>query len=185
MLQMEKDNNIKSLLGLSQEEAAMLLGITRMQWAQFITGRRDIPVAAKLKLAEVLSTIQKNKTNPQEVNKLIETEKKIAQEGLHQELKAIKLKELQLERKIKKTDEVRKEAFSALQVVAYLESKKENSLAKFIKTRAKNTLNKHSLQHLQELQLKKESLEMLKLQIEEKLKCKKNIDFQTNRKFIN
>lgn len=170
MLQTEKDTHIKSLLGLSQEETAMILNITRMQWAQFTTGRRDIPVTAKLKLAEVLSNIQKNKTNPQEVNKIIEIEKKKAHDWMQQEFKAIKLKEFQLDRKIKKTSEVRKEAFSALEVVAYLESKKETSMAKFIKTRAINTLKKYSLQHLQELELKKESLEMLKLQLEKKLK---------------
>lgn len=170
MLQMEKDNNIKSVLGLSQEETAMLLGITRMQWAQFITGRRDIPVAAKLKLAEVLSTIQKNKKSTEIANKIIETEKKKAHDWLQQEFKAIKFKELELERKIKKIVEVRTDAFKALEVVHYLESKNDTSLARFIQIRANKNLNKNSLQHLEELQLKKESLQMLKLQLEKKVK---------------
>lgn len=167
---MEKDNNIKSVLGLSQEEASMLLGITRMQWAQFITGRRDIPVAAKLKLAEVLSTIQKNKKSTEIANKIIETEKKKAHDWLQQEFKAIKFKELELERKIKKIVEVRTDAFKALEVVHYLGSKNDTSLARFIQIRANKNLNKNSLQHLEELQLKKESLQMLKLQLEKKLK---------------
>lgn len=174
MLQMEKDTNIKSLLGLSQEEIGMLLGITRMQWAQFTTGRRDIPVAAKLKLAEVLSIIQNNKTNTKEAKKIIETENKKAHDWLLQEFKAIPFKELELDRKIKKTLQVREDAFKALEVAHYLELQKVTSpiesLAEFIQIRAKNTLKKNSLQHLQELELKKESLKMLKLKIMKKLK---------------
>lgn len=169
MLQMEKDTHIKSLLGLTQEEATMVFGITRMQWAQFITGRRDIPVTAKQKLADVLFTIQKNKTKSDFATTVIETEKKKSKEWMHQQLKAFTLKELQLERKIKKINEVRKEAFSALKVVAYLESHNETSLAEFIKSRAKKTLNKQNLQHLQELELKKETLQMLKLNLEKKI----------------
>ena len=165
---MKKD--LKSIMGLTQEETAMLLGISRVQWAHFTDGRRDIPTSAKVKLAEVLSTIQKNKSKPKEVTEIIATEKKKAKEGLQQELKAIQLKEIELEKKIKKINEVRKEAFAALEVVAYLEFKEQTSMAKFIKTRALNSLKKYNLQQLQDLELKKESLEMLKLQIDKKLK---------------
>lgn len=166
---MKKETNLKTLLGLSQEEAAILLGVSRVQWAHFTDGRRDIPATAKVKLAEVLSSIEENKKNPDEVTKLIETEKKKAHDGLLQEYKAIPFKELELDKKIKKSIQLREEAFKALQVVHYLETKKNTGLSKFIKTRATNTLKKHSLEHLQELELKKESLQMLKLLLEKKI----------------
>lgn len=170
---MKKDTHLKSLLGLSQNEAAMLLEITRMQWAQFTTGRRDIPLTAKEKLADVLTTLQKNKSINEYTKRIIETEKKNAHDWLLKEFKTIEYKELYLDRKIKTVEQIRKEALTALNVVTYLEVKHDNShlqsLAKSIKSRATKTLNKNSLQHLQELQLKKESLEMLKSKIEQKL----------------
>jgi transcriptional regulator with XRE-family HTH domain len=171
---MKKDTNLKSVLGLTQEEIAMLLGISRVQWAHFTDGRRDIPSDVKVKLAEVLSTIQKNNTKPEEVNIIIETEKKKVHDWLEKELKIIELKELVLDKKIKKITQVREEAFRALEMAHYIESQKVvssiDSLTKFIQIRAKNTLKKHSLLHLYELQLKKETLEMLKLKISKKLK---------------
>ena len=79
-----------------------------------------------------------------------------------------------LDRKIEKVMQVRKDAFKAFEVVQYLESKNakphEQSLAKTIKKRVEKTLNKQNLQHLHELELKKENLEMLKLIIKKKLK---------------
>jgi transcriptional regulator with XRE-family HTH domain len=157
MLQMKKENHLKSLLGLTQEEAAMLFNITRIQWAQFSTGRREIPATAKLKLAEVLTALKNNKKSPTLTTQLLEIEKKKA-----------------LDKKIIKIQQVRGDAFKALEVANYLESQKGNTpfveMASFIQNRVKNTLKKNSLVHLQELELKKESLEMLKSKITKKLK---------------
>lgn len=174
MLQMKKENHLKSLLGLTQEEAAMLFNITRIQWAQFTTGRREIPATAKLKLAEVLTALKNNKKSPTLTTQLLEIEKKKALDGLHQELKDIKFKTYALDKKINKIQQVRADAFKALEVANYLESQKGNTpfveMASFIQNRVKNTLKKNSLVHLQELELKKESLEMLKSKITKKLK---------------
>ncbi len=43
---------------MKQEDMAMLLQINRSQWAMYTTGKRDLPVAAKLKLAEILGFLQ-------------------------------------------------------------------------------------------------------------------------------
>ncbi len=170
---MKKDTTLKSLLGLSQNEASMLLEITRMQWAQFTTGRRDIPLAAKEKLSKIVTSLQKNKFN-EYTKRIIETEKKNTHDWLLKEFKTIEYKQLYLDRKIKTVEQIRKEALTALNVVVFLEEKQDNdylkNLAKNIKSRTTKTLNKNSLQHLQELQLKKDTLEMLKLKVEEKLK---------------
>lgn len=167
---MIKNENIRDLFGITQEELAMLLSITRTQLAMYETSKRDIPLTAKQKLAELLTTLQKNKSISEYSNIIIEAEKKITKEWLKKEYKEIEYKALLLDRKINKVIQVREEAFKALEVVQYLESQKDNSLAQLIKSRAINTLNRNSLQHFEELQLKKESFEMLKLQIEKKLK---------------
>lgn len=175
IFEMKKSETLRNILGgITQEELAMLLETTRGQLSMYEIGRRDIPLLAKEKLAEILTTLHKNKSISEYSNSIIETEKKKVNEWLQKEFKELEYKVLLLDRKIEKVMQVRKDAFKALEVVQYLESKKANiheqNLAKTIKNRIEKTLNKQNLQHLEELQLKKESLEMLKLKIEQKLK---------------
>jgi transcriptional regulator with XRE-family HTH domain len=171
---MKSTTTIKNLLGLTQEEIAMVLGITRGQWSMSEIGRRDIPLAAKQLLAALLSNTQKAKSVSPESVKITENEKKSEKEWLNREYKAIDHKQQYLERKIIAMENIRVECFAAFEVVHYLESQSENeftiSLAKSIKTRATNTLNKHSSSRLQELKLKKESFEMLKYSFLQKIK---------------
>lgn len=171
---MKNDTTIKSQLGLSQEEMAMLLGITRSQWALFNTGKRDIPLNAKQQLATIFTNLQKKKSFAPLSAKYSQTEKKKTQQWLDQEYKTVKHKQLYLLRKIKTVENIRKECFAALEVVHQLEGQKDNerlvNLAQIIKKRVLKTLEKNSLQHLNELELKKETLEMSKLKIEEKIK---------------
>lgn len=55
---MKKENPIRHLLGVTQLEAAMLLGITRSQWSMFESGKRDLPLPAQQLLADMLSFVQ-------------------------------------------------------------------------------------------------------------------------------
>jgi len=50
-----KKDSIKSLLAATQVEMAMLLGVSRGQYSMFESGKRDLPVAAKQVLAEMLA----------------------------------------------------------------------------------------------------------------------------------
>ena len=166
-------NDFRNILGMTQEELANMLGVTRSQLSMCELGKRDVSLAAKEKLAEVLTHLQTNKSIPEHSNKIMEVEKQQTQEWLQRELKEAAYRELLLDRKIETVLQVRKEAFKALDVVVYLEKQSEErlkSLAQSIKNRATNTLNKYSLQHLEALALKKEAHQMLKLKIEQKLK---------------
>ena len=172
---MKKKETLRNILGgITQEELAMLLGITRGQLSMHEIGRRDIPLPAKEKLADILTTLHTNKSISAPIHSIIKNEKKVVYEWLKKEYKELEYKEVLLDRKIEKVMQVRTDAFKALEVVQYLESKNayphEQNLAKMIKKRVEKTLNKQNLQHLYELQLKKENLEMLKLQIEKKIK---------------
>ena len=42
---MEKNSTIQELLGISQENMAMILQITRTQWSMYVLGKRSLPVA--------------------------------------------------------------------------------------------------------------------------------------------
>lgn len=55
---MKKESAIRNLLGVNQLELAMLLRVNRSQLAMFEAGQRDLPVNAKLLLAELLSHMQ-------------------------------------------------------------------------------------------------------------------------------
>lgn len=55
---MEKEENIGALIGIPQEEMAMLLEVKRVQWALFLTGRRSLPPTALLKLSEMLTILK-------------------------------------------------------------------------------------------------------------------------------
>ena len=171
---MRKKENLRDVLGITQEELAMLLSITRTQLAMYETNKRDIPLTSKEKLADILTTLHKNKSISKYSNSIIETEKKKVSEWLQKEFKDLEYKVVLLDRKIEKVMQVRKNAFKAFEVVQYLESKnakpKKKKKKKTIKKRVEKTLNKQNLQHLHELELKKENLEMLKLIIEKKLK---------------
>ncbi len=55
---MKKEHPIRTLLGITQEEIAMLLGVSRGQWSMFEIGKRDLPLPAKQLLAEMLAYVQ-------------------------------------------------------------------------------------------------------------------------------
>ena len=51
---MKKENAFRKLLGITQDDMALLLGVSRSQWSMYELGKRDLPVAASVLLAELL-----------------------------------------------------------------------------------------------------------------------------------
>lgn len=66
---MKKIHPIRESLGLTQEQAAVMLGVTRSHWSMYELGKRDLPLPAKERLAEILQFLQtlenKQKRTPQ------------------------------------------------------------------------------------------------------------------------
>lgn len=98
---MKNKQPIRNLLGVSQLEAAMLLGIHRSQWSMFESGKRDLPLAAQQLLAEMLSFVQG--ALPQ-ANRLKQISAKQAQD-IEQKLQEMAYQQLRLERKISKIEQ--------------------------------------------------------------------------------
>ncbi|UOK42816.1 MULTISPECIES: helix-turn-helix domain-containing protein [Flavobacterium] len=171
---MEDSQTIKNTLGLTQEEMAILLGIKRSNWSMFKSGKRDLSLNSKQQLGSLMQTVQKKKQPSKEIQKLIKKEQLDAKTKLQHEYGNMSLKLDRIEKNITIVENIRTESFAALETVAALESQKNiphiEALIKRVHQRVILTLKKHSLSHLNELQLKKENLEMLKLKIEEKLK---------------
>ncbi|MCO6162218.1 helix-turn-helix domain-containing protein [Flavobacterium sp. NRK F7] len=60
---MKKENlKITELLGMKQEEVALILEISRSHWSMYESGKRNLPTSAKLKLAEILTFVQQPET---------------------------------------------------------------------------------------------------------------------------
>lgn len=76
---MKNNNKLRELLGITQEQLALLLNVSRSQLSLYEIGKRDLPIAAKLKLATIISNVQnasKKATNVSLSYKKIESEKK-------------------------------------------------------------------------------------------------------------
>ena len=173
MQHMKNATSIKNLLGFTQEEMSILLGVSRGQWSMYESGKRDLPLPAKEQLASMLSHVQIAKEVSPEIQKLSKVEQLKAQEKLQQEYRNLEFKNKILDKRIASIEKKRAEGYAALEVVHFLETQQQDTfdaLRKSIEIRAKNTLNKFSLHQLQDLQIKKEQLAVLKLSLEQRLK---------------
>ncbi|MFT3795355.1 helix-turn-helix domain-containing protein [Flavobacterium sp.] len=66
---MKKQNSLRNLLGVTQQEIAMLLNVSRGQWSMYECGRRDLPTHAVQLLAEIVAHLQSSGTAPAKDNK--------------------------------------------------------------------------------------------------------------------
>lgn len=174
MQHLKKDTALKNILGLSQEDAAYMLGITRGQWSMFVSGKRGLPLAATQQLAVVLKALQEKNGVSKESEAITKTEQQQVHEKLQQDYRKLQIKQYKVAKQINTIENIRTECFAALEVAAFLEQQKEHqaksTLIKSIRVSATNTLKKHNLYVLEALQLKKENLEVLKVALEHKMK---------------
>ena len=168
---MKDRSEIKTILGLTQNEMGMLLGIPKSNWSMFKSGQRDISLTAKEQLANLMDASAKRKKSCKEIDALIKEETKNEKVSLKQELITTELKIKRVTKEIENLNRIRENLFAAYETADLLHSDFSNAklLADSIKTRVTNSLKKYNLASMTNLQLKKESLEMLKLQLEKKL----------------
>lgn len=156
---------IREVLGMKQLEIALVLEVTRSQWAMYETGKRDLPIAAKLKLAEMLSFVKQPdsywkkqlpflKEQKQEKKKMLEN--LLVFNKHHQFINDLKLKE------IKKKYEV---SLNRVKVMRYFEanpqklSKNDDLLLQIMSNRAKNEAEKKGVLKQLEFEIKLEALQ--------------------------
>lgn len=168
-----KTPEIKNILGLTQEEMAMHLGISLSQWKMFKSGKRSLPLQALEKFSVLLKGVQQKKENSSESQDLRETEEKQAKGKRQLDYLKVQVKLQRVEKEIAVIENQRAESFAALETVSFLEGQKEGKANKeflqTIRSRALSTLKKQSLYKREALQLQKENLEMLKLEIGKKM----------------
>ena len=151
---------VSALLGISQENLAILLQVSRSQFAMFELGKRSLPVQAMEKLATMLTHSQKKSTKSEvKKNNAVEEQnllKKLLLKNSHQQLL--------VERKIKALEKKHNALATSKKLIAHLlknESKmKKNELAvlKSIEIKSKNQDIKNYAALLLQLEIKKEVL---------------------------
>ncbi|MGX7668215.1 hypothetical protein [Flavobacterium pedocola] len=171
---MEKRPEFKNILGLTQEEMAMLLRIPISQWKMFKSGKRGIPLDALKQLTFLLQGAQERKQTSKEVLQVLNAEEQKAKEKLKLDYLNIQIKQYRVKKELERVENHRMESIAALELVSFLEKQQEISvqagLLLIIKDRALKTLHKHSLHKLEQLQLQKENYERLASRIEARLK---------------
>lgn len=158
------------MLGLTQEEMAMVLGITKGQWSMYKSGQRDLPLEALQQFSILLQGVQKMKT-AKTAQDFIKEEQRNTNDKIKEDYKNIQIKLHRVQKEIITIEKQRTECFAALETASFLENHEDKfGLAPSIKARAIKSLHKYSLYKLEKLQLQKENFELLKSKLELKIK---------------
>ncbi len=169
---MKSPTALKNVIGLTQEEAAMYFGVTEGHWSMFAIGKRDLPLESTIKLGDLLQHLKEEKPVSEARQQLDKAELENLQHKLQYDYTTVKMKLYRLTKKISVLENIRTECFAALEVADFLDNQKEkqpfDTFTESIRLRALKTLKQHDLYALTELQLKKESLEILKTTLEKK-----------------
>jgi hypothetical protein len=171
-----KNISLKSVIPLTQDEIAMLFGISRSQWSMYDLGLRDLPLEPKTKLITLLKHLKSAKKASPKSKKIQVFEESEAKKGLQYKVACLEFERQLLDRKILTTEKKRAESFAALEVVQFMESENNTemnaTLLKFIASRAEKVLERNTLEKIITLKIEKEQMEALKLSLEEKINKK-------------
>lgn len=168
---MKKTNTISKLLGFTQEDMALLLGVSRGQWSMYESGKRDIPVQAKQLLAEMLKFMQTPAAIISRKLPHVAHQEAKKKEQLERLLKENEYQQLIIAKKLAALEKKYTAALVVLQLMDHLATlshhKKalDQELLDSIAGKSALTLTKSGLPSLIKLQIKQEVLEMEKLVI--------------------
>jgi len=162
---MKKHDNLRDLLGITQEDLAALLKISRTQLSMYEIGKRELPSTAIIQLADMLRYLQEDASKSADTTSLLK-EQAIQKENTLEELKKEnQYKQLVLKRKLNALEKKYKANFSAFQLTKYLEKhdtengKLESHLLKTIERKALAELNKNGLAMITKYKIEKEVLQ--------------------------
>jgi transcriptional regulator with XRE-family HTH domain len=162
---MKKYDNIREILGITQEDLAAILKITRTQLSMYEIGKRELPSSAMIQLAEILRYLKEDASKSAETTSLLKVQAIQKEETLEEMRKENHFKQLVLEKKLNVLEKKYKANFSAFQLTKYLEKqdtengKLESHLLKTIERKALAELNKNGLAMITKCKIEKEVLQ--------------------------
>jgi transcriptional regulator with XRE-family HTH domain len=117
-----KRETIRAMLGLTQQEMAMLLNVSRGQWSMYESNRRNLPLAASLRLGEMivymLSPESKALKNLPDTDKVDNEIKK----GLEKRLKENDYQQQVITRKIERAQQKLEQYIKAAELMHFINS---------------------------------------------------------------
>lgn len=163
MEEAEKKNSIRDIIGFTQEELAMWLGVTRSKLAKFELGEGVLPKTATLLLAELLDHMEKSE------RKEVLLANDMTQPIVNKEQldKLLKENQYQLEKTSRKINTIQRKQsskFKALLLLDYLYnlpeemSEEQLGVVKFISNHTDKSLKINSQLLLYKLQIKQQTL---------------------------
>ena len=160
---MKKEPKIREQLGITQNDMAMYLQVSRSQLALFETNKRDLPSQARLKLATIeqfLNQLRFNTAVSAEINTNIQ--EKMIQFLNHQEMVHQHKQEL-MQRKLDKIKQRYQQCLQLLEVVSFLQNdtnkqENENEILELLKKQAQQGIEKNGLLAQLKYQIKLQSL---------------------------
>lgn len=157
---MKKGENIRNLLGITQEELAVLLNITRSQLSLFEIGKREIPTEAMTKLANMYLSINNNTSSSEKLSEVIKTQEEHKKQTLEALLKDNKYYQLVCAKKIEKAEKKYNNNMLRLQLVMHLEKEaKHQNIVKSMELKTNSDIMKNGLAQLTKLKIEKEVLQ--------------------------
>lgn len=172
---MKVKSDLKKLIGLTQDEIATYLNITRAQWSMFASRKRDLPLEASVKLALLFQHLHQSEAT----QKLSDLEKVTAQtkNSLLMRIKKLEIYQKINEDKRQVFEKKRQELQAALNTLDYLRNQKDcfDELLNTIENRINTELRIYSQTNLlllneriHLLELEHKSLTSLVKQIQKK-----------------
>ena len=162
---MKKHDNIRDLLGITQEDLAALLKISRAQLSMYEIGKRELPSTAIIQLADILRYLQEDAPKSADTTSLLKEQAIQKGKALEEMRKENHFKQLVVEKKLNILEKKYKANLSAFQLTKYLEKqdtengKLESHLLKTIERKALAELNKNGLAIITKYKIEKEVLE--------------------------
>jgi transcriptional regulator with XRE-family HTH domain len=116
---MKGSSDFRNTLGISQEEAAMLLGVSRSQFSLFELGKRSLPTNAMVTYVEMWTYVQEQvkKKEGEDAHTVLDKEK--VKMFIETELAETQYKQKFLQKKILATKAKFNKAQAALHLVEY------------------------------------------------------------------
>jgi len=117
---MKKNPVFNTPLLLSQEEIAMLLGVTRSQWSMYVLGQRGLPSSEVGKFAYFLTLINDISTSESDPHTLLTSQEHERTYLFSKLLKDNQRQILKLQKELKKMEEKFQAAMNTLQLASLL-----------------------------------------------------------------
>ena len=162
---MTNNLNFQELLGLKQEDIAFILQVTRSQWSMYVLGKRDLPILAKIKLAEMIAFVNQTSVLDNEISEMSTNEVTKRNEFYTLQIKTNEFNKIIIEQKLKRIEKKYNSALTLLKLVDFFEKNPEkldpinDSFLKILLHKATTEIEKNNLLVQEQLKIKLEVLQ--------------------------